>query len=111
MITLFLSILSTPSYALPPRNNQKVEDQFAELEEEIVLRFFDAVTGRPLSNAKVTFEGHRAYTDSMGAVRFQMPEDLPAGDYRAIASLSKDGYISSEIPITFMAGSLWHNAS
>ncbi len=109
MLTLLFSILSIPSYAVPPRNNPKVEDHFAELEEEVVLRFFDAITGRPLSNAKVIFEGHRAYTDSMGSVRFQMPEDLPAGDYRTIASISKEGYISSELPITFMAGSLWHN--
>ncbi len=95
--------------AVPPRNNSRVDDKFAELDEELVLRFFDAVTGQPLSNAQVSFEGSRSQTDSLGAARFPMPRNLPAGDHKSKATVTKEGYMPAEIPITFMAGSLWHN--
>jgi hypothetical protein len=97
------------SYAVPQQSNPKVDDQFAELDNEVVLRFFDALTGQPLSDAYVIFEGQKGSTDNLGAVRFTMSSDLPASDYRTTAKISKDGYLSVDIPVVFMAGSLWNN--
>ena len=109
ILSVLSSLMVSSAQAVPPRNNPRIDDQFAELDEELVLRFFDAVTGNPLSNAQVTFEGKRSRTDNLGAARFTMPDDLPAGDYKSKVSVVKEGYITAEIPLTFMAGSLWHN--
>ena len=109
----YLIILSplflNPSYAQPSSGTPKIEDQFAELNNEVVLRFFDAVTGRPLSNVQCNFEGQIEYTDNMGAVRFQAPDSLPPSDYRTSVRIVKNGYLSVDIPVVFMAGSLWNN--
>jgi len=107
---IFLSpLFLNPSYAQPSSGTPKIEDQFAELDNEVVLRFFDAVTGRPLSNVQCNFEGQIEYTDNMGAVRFQAPDSLPPSDYRTSVHIVKNGYLSVDIPVVFMAGSLWNN--
>ena len=108
-LILLSQLFLNPSLAQPSAGSPKIEDQFAELDNEVVLRFFDAVTGRPLANAQIDFEGQREYTDRLGAVRFQVPQDLPPSDYRTSVNIVKDGYLSVDIPVVFMAGSLWNN--
>ena len=108
-IIFFFVLCSISAQAIPPRNNPSVDDQFSELDGELVLRFFDAVNGQPLAQATVTFEGQTVITDTMGAARFAQPDEDLILDYKTTATISKNGYISAEIPIVFMAGSLWHN--
>jgi hypothetical protein len=107
---MFWLFLSVPlAEALPPRDPSKKEDAFAELDGEFTLRLFDAVNGKPLSQASVTFAGVEHRTNREGAVRFDLPPDLSAGEDRRKATVKVAGYVPSTIDIDFMAGSLWFN--
>ena len=107
---LFSLLLFLPfTEAAPPRGPHSRSDAFAELDGSVTLRFFNAVDGKPVSNAVVSFEGAQGRTDSEGAVRFPLPQDLSDGDDSRTAMVRIDGYVTASFDVHFMAGSLWFN--
>lgn len=97
---------STLVFAKPP--SLDMDDSFAELDEKLVLNFVDSRTGRPVSGAKVVFQNVTGMTNDVGKVQFPFPT-VDVDDTVLYASFSKDGYVSSQLPVTFMSGSIWNN--
>jgi hypothetical protein len=92
--------------AAPPTLN--MDDAFAELDDKLVLHFLDAKTGNPVSGGSITFQGKIAVTDSQGSATFVFPE-VDVDETIIHASFSKHGYVSCQLPISFLAGALWIN--
>ncbi len=85
------------------------EDINAEMDDVALLRFVDAVTGKPVPGATVTFDGRSAVTDANGSVRFPKPDET-GGDERIVpATFEKKGYVKATIPVRFVVGSLFSN--
>jgi hypothetical protein len=106
-LLVFLTGLISVSDARPPRNNP--DDAFSELEGQTTLYFFDAVNGKPVADATITFNGKTATTDADGQVQFPTLSDVGAGEQTLSAQFKKSGYVSTEIPIEYMSGSVWFN--
>ena len=90
------------------RIRQNADDAFANLEEKFALRFLDAVTGKPIPGARITFEGASATTDREGAVRFAFPADL-GYDEKRHALFAKKGYVRAKAAVHFMVGTVFFN--
>ncbi len=90
-----------------PRGNS-VDDAFEQLESRFNLYFLDAVTGKPVPGATVSFEGSSQSTDDGGSVNFAMPTDLGAEDRRA-GEFRCDGYVSTRFEVEFLSGLLFFN--
>lgn len=107
-LALAATALATTAMAAPKfRGNP--DDVDAELDHKFTLRFYDAVTGRPIAGAKVTFEGKSGTTDSSGGVRFTFPDDLRPGEEKRWGSFSRGGYVNAKVPILFQVGTLFFN--
>ena len=102
-----LLLLSSLLFARPPRGN--AEDNFAELEDQFVLRFHDAITGNPISGATIIFEGERRRTKTDGTARFDFPIDLDDGEDTRKVRFQKEGYTNTTFDVPFKVGSLWFN--
>ena len=88
---------------------EKAEDAFAELDRKLTLRFTDALTGKPVAGATVVFQESEGRTDADGAVQFPMPEELGAGEKELEATFRKSGYVTTQVKLRFMAGTLFAN--
>lgn len=85
---------------------QKMEDAFTEIEGKLSLRFFDAVNGQPINDAKVTIENIGEFeTDVEGVAEF--PNPGKNGEF--YVKFQHEEYIESEFEIELMAGSLFFN--
>ena len=100
-------LLSSLLFARPPRGN--AEDNFAELEDQLVLRFHDAITGNPIPGATITFEGEVYKTKPDGSARFDFPIDLNDGEDTRKVRFHKEGYTTTTFDVPFQVGSLWFN--
>jgi hypothetical protein len=93
--------------------NKKValdaDDAFAEMDKQFTLRLFDAVTGKPVAGAEVTYAGKTAVSDGEGGVRFPFPAGLTADDAPTEALFRKRGYVTTKLQFRFEAGSLFFN--
>lgn len=93
--------------AIPEELGSKSDDLFAELEEHsFSLYFRDALTGKPIAGAKVSFEGKTSTTDAKGRCRFKLPDDAGMDETRK-ARFNKHGYVLSTIEVQFLAGSVF----
>ncbi len=107
-LALALCLLAAPASAQTKRLQQNADDAFAALNEELTLRFFDAVTGKPIPGANVTFEGEKKRTDGEGAVTFDEPDDLGDDDKR-IALFEHPKYVRAAAQVHFMMGKIFFN--
>ena len=84
---------------------------FKELGGTIVLNFRDAVSDKPISDARVVIQSEEfsgtAITDSYGCVQFDVDliDDIDDGILQC--SVSKKGYIPINLELPVLAGSIW----
>ena len=84
------------------------DDMFQSLERRFTLRFFDAVTGKPLVSARARFEGQQGFTGPDGSVTFEMPKGL-SQDEKRMVRVEKPGYVPSELPVRFLLEEVFFN--
>jgi hypothetical protein len=109
-LILLLACLITSVFAQASKEKRETaRDVFAELDEgKLTLRFFDALTGEPISKAKVTLSGVGKFqTDFEGKLLFEVPG--LGLDEQFVAKFEKKGYITSHLKVTVLAGSIWFN--
>jgi len=101
-LTAHLAIALTPEQEMSFKRSEAMR----ELEEdELTLRFLNALTGEPVSDASVKIDGIGSYTtDHTGACYFSVFED---GEYTV--RFSKTDYIDAVFTIDIMAGSIFAN--
>lgn len=93
----------------PPKMdfNKIIDDSFAEIDGELTLYFFDAISGNPIENALVKMEDIGEFkTNSDGMLRFQIPEDP---FMKINVSVKKKGYIDTDFILELKAGTIFLN--
>jgi len=121
----FIVILAALGLAMPAtaqsklNSKQRKRDAFSELNAKrktnqgpdagLALRFFDALTGEPLPGAKVSADGESAVTNGEGRALLKWPAKLNNREDRRIVRVSKSGYVTSDIEVHFMAGTIFNN--
>ncbi|MFO7789019.1 MAG: hypothetical protein R6V32_00465 [Bacteroidales bacterium] len=84
----------------------KFDDAFEEEEnQQMTLRFFDAVSGEPVESAQVVIRDKTYTTDYDGKVRFDIIEE--DGNYPA--KFSAEGYIPATYEFQIRAGTIFRN--
>ncbi len=99
-------LILTINQARPQIIHQDPQDVFNELEnEELTLRFFNALDGKPIPGAHIVIQSIGEYSsDAEGRVIFPIPED---GQYNI--EFVKTGFISSVFKIEVLAGTIFFN--
>ena len=121
----FLMIVAALGLAMPVsaqsklNSKQRKRDAFSELNAKrktnqgsdagLALRFFDALTGEPLRGAKVSADGESKMTNGEGRALLKWPAKLNRREDRRIVRVSKSGYVTSDIEVHFMAGTIFNN--
>ncbi len=106
-LLMLLNLLSISfTFAQFDKMKDKMEDVFAEIEQDVfTLRFFDALSGKPVEDALVLIENVGQFeSDSAGRVQFPKQPD---GIYRAL--FKKDGYITSVFDVDVVAETIFKN--
>ena len=86
-------------------NKQKVDDAFTEMDNQYALRFFDALNGKPIPNAKVVVgDLGEYYTDNEGRALFEST-DLIDGELQI--NFTHPKYIESNFKVEVMAGTIF----
>jgi hypothetical protein len=111
MKTLFVALALVLVVAPLTGQQQKVRDRskdnFEELESgRLTLRFFDAISGKPISAAEVSIDSIGDFTtDEEGKILFAPPAE--DGSYGV--SFRSEGYVPTDFPIEIETGSLYFN--
>jgi len=111
MKTLFVALALVLVVAPLTGQQQKVrdcsKDNFEELESgRLTLRFFDAISGKPISAAEVSIDSIGDFTtDEEGKILFAPPAE--DGSYGV--SFRSEGYVPTDFPIEIETGSLYFN--
>ncbi|MBN1540970.1 hypothetical protein JW992_02410 [candidate division KSB1 bacterium] len=102
-----LGVLCLSCYAVQAQiARSDVDDAFRELDEQLTLRFYHALTGQPIPNARVEIDSIGVFqTDQEGAAILPIPES--DGVYRVV--FSHADFIRSAFSIEIMAGTLFFN--
>ena len=108
VLVLILLTMTTTAHGQSTRLDQDSEDAFAALNDTFNLRFLDAVTGKPIPDASVTFEGTKKQTDSEGAVTFNEPDGLSEDETR-MARFEHPKYVRVNAKVRFMLGKVFFN--
>jgi len=89
------------------KQKEKISDAFVEMESgELVLRFFDAITGNPVADGNVEIQTMGEFTtDFEGRILFIPTEENAVLRIR----FSHPKYITSQFDIEIMAGALFFN--
>lgn len=106
-MTRIILCLLIAAVSLPAQITTKTADVFEELESgALTLRIYNAVNGQPVPGASVRIPTVGEFeTDDEGKFLFSAPEE----DGVLMATVSADGYITSEVPVEIMAGTLFFN--
>ncbi len=113
MKTLFFIAIGLISLnvAVAQGNHEKFSNKFDDVIEEdenenLTLRFYNALTGEPISSAKVTLDDMDEFTtDEEGKIRFPVPEE--DGFIKVKFECAK--FITSEFKVEVIAGTLLFN--
>ena len=107
MFVFILMIVIPVNVSFAQAESERADDVFRELEsEQLTLRFFNAVNGEPIPDAKVEIENAGEYqSDFEGKVIFPVPEE--DGQYKV--TFEKKGFIRSVFSIEIQIGSLIFN--
>ena len=106
-IILFLCV-SSISFSQIDKNKVRshVMDASNELEGKLTLHFMNALTGKPIPNAKVTIENIGSFTtDFKGRVFFETDEM----DAHPVVTFTHPDYITSKFEIQIAAGTIIFN--
>lgn len=109
LITLLLCSISVTNIYSQEKHSQfkdKFDDVFEEDENEnLTLRFFNALDGEPIPKASITLNNMDEYsTDEEGKIRFPIPED---GFIQVHFECPK--FITTDFQIEVIAGTLFFN--
>ncbi len=88
-------------------NKQKMDDAFEEMNNNLSLRFYDALNGKPISGAVVTVGEIGEFNTDFEGVALFPAQNLEDGELKIIFTHPK--YITSEFKIEIMAGSIFFN--
>lgn len=108
--TLFLIAFCISALSYSQENRNKFKDKFEDVFEEeenqnLTLRFFNALTGEPINSATVTVEDLGDFnTDEKGRVRFPITDD---GILKI--HFEAEGFIDSDFKTEVIAGTLFFN--
>jgi len=81
-----------------------MEDSFSELDGNLSMYFFNALTGKPVKDAKVTLKGIGTYTsDHNGKIQFAAPNDPFAN---IPVTITKSGYVKTDFFLELKAGTI-----
>ena len=107
LLFVMLAVLCGSIAGTAQINRLDIDDNFHELDsEELTLRFFNALDGLPIPDARVAIDSIGAFvTDREGALHFPIPEE--DGFYRV--EFAHADYIRSVFQIEVMAGTLFFN--
>ena len=103
-----VTLLSWSASAQSTRLDQNASDALAALDDTITLRFLDALTGKGIAGASVSFEGETRTTDAEGAVRFSEPDDL-GDDETRFATFAHPKYVKVKASVRFLLGKVFFN--
>ncbi|MBI9068328.1 MAG: hypothetical protein JEZ09_13625 [Salinivirgaceae bacterium] len=110
-ITIILSLLLTTIIVTAQGKEDKFKDKFDDVFEEednnnLTLRFFNALDGEPIHDATITIGELDEYlTDAEGKARFPVPEE----DGVLLVHFECAKFISSDFKIEVLAGTLFFN--
>ena len=112
VLGIALAVLSGGmSWAGPAKDAKTVretaEASADELGDQMTLFLRDAVTGKGLPEAAVSFQGADAVTDQDGKVSFSFPPVPDDSDVTLYATVTKKGYVTSRVPLLFRIGTLF----
>ena len=109
LLTILIIILNLSIQAQDNKSkfSNRFDDVFEEEENEnLTLRFFDALTGEPINGATVTVQNMEPIeTDSEGKARFPIPKD----DGILKVHFECAGYITSDFKAEVVAGTFFFN--
>jgi len=104
LISLCLAVALT-GVAQDKRTEEDKDDTFEETSSnQLTLRFYNALTAIPISNATVDLRDQGTFiTDAEGKVRFPAPEE--DGEY--LFTFTAKDYVTSDMKFEVMAGSIF----
>ncbi len=104
VIIVFLTLSAT---AQIDKMQERMDDEMVALDDGLLtMRFYDAETGNPISNAMVTITGLGNFTsDGLGRVRFPIPEK----DGTYVAHVECGEYIPVDFPLEIVAETIIFN--
>ena len=107
LISVLFFIFNLSATAQIDKMREKMDDAMVEAEEGLLtLRFSDAETGNPVSQASVDIAGIGKYTsDGLGIVRFPIPEK----DGTYAVHVEREGYITVDFPVQIVAQTIFYN--
>ncbi len=107
LIAVFLFGIVLTATAQIDKMRKELDDAMVESEEGLLtLRFSDAETGNPVSQAAVDIAGIGKYTsDGLGIVRFPVPEK----DGTYAVHVEREGYITVDFPVEIVAQTIFYN--
>ena len=92
------------------KKKQRIEENadfnFDEVEGKLSLRFYDAVTGKPIQGARVTLREKTSVSDSGGRVVFPFPRINREEGYEDVL-FEKKGYVRSLVKIHILLDSVF----
>ncbi len=103
----FVVINITEAQDTRKKFSNKFDDVIEEAENEnLTLRFFNAITGDPIPGASVILFDEQEYTtDDEGKILFEIPEN----DGFITVKFTCKGFITSVFKVEVIAGTLWFN--
>lgn len=106
-VVIIIILLIYPDNLLSQKKNWKetMEDLENEMEDKITLRFFNAINGKPISDADITIEGIiKGKTDFEGKILFDIPDDKTY-----LINFSHPKYITSILKLEVIVGTIFNN--
>jgi len=106
-LLFFVMLFAVSSFAQETKDRQKISDTFDELDNgKLVIRFFDALTGKPIQSGTVSIESIGEYeTDFEGRIYFESAEENAVLKVK----FTHSKYITSQFDVEIMAGTLFFN--
>lgn len=110
-ILLLAIFLACPHFIFAQVNSSQFGDKFDDVFEEeenenLTLRFFNALTGDPVEGGLVVLgSSYELTSDEEGKIRFPVPDD----DGFIKVHFEKEGFITSDFTIEVIAGTLFFN--
>jgi hypothetical protein len=88
------------------RTKENADFNFDELSGKLSLRFYDAVSGKPIPNAKLTLRGRTEISDQGGKVSFPFPKIVREEGIEKV-HFEKKGYVTCDVEIHILLNSVF----
>ena len=115
MLHLLTAVAVIASPVLSKDGALRRADNFAEIDAirgdggGLALRFYDAVSGKPIADGRVRLGGQSARTGRDGRALLPWPKGLAAGDDERMLKFAAPGYITTELKVRFQARTIFNN--